>query len=84
MGIEAGNESIEEYRARIQKMNDAELLRQGQAARFMCSPEANHGKAPMECYVAHLEECRKEWRKRHPKLPLSESILHPKKGWLAI
>ena len=74
MGIETDNESVEEYRARIQKMDEPTLLRQGQAAKFMCSPEANHGKAPRECFVIHLEECRKEWRRRHPQLPLRDSI----------
>jgi hypothetical protein len=40
MGIETDNESVEEYRARIQKMDDPTLLRQGQAA-LLCSPGAN-------------------------------------------
>jgi hypothetical protein len=74
MGIEADNESVEEYRARIRKMDDAQLLRQGQAARFMCSPGANQGHAPRECFVIHLEEYRADWRRRHPKLPLVDSI----------
>jgi hypothetical protein len=74
MSIETDNESVEEYRARIQKMDDPTLLRQGQAARYMCSAGANFGKPPRDCFVIHLEECRREWRKRHPQLPLSESI----------
>jgi len=45
MGIETDNESVDEHRARISKMDDAQLLRQGQAAKFMCSPGANHGQA---------------------------------------
>ena len=32
--------NLEEFRARIAKMNDAELLRYGQAVRSACSPEA--------------------------------------------
>jgi hypothetical protein len=74
MGIETDNESVEEYRARLQKMDDPTLLRQGQAAAYMCSPQANHGKEPRQCFVVHLQECRAEWRKRHPKLPLVDSI----------
>jgi hypothetical protein len=65
---------IEEYRLRIQRMDDPALLRQGLAAEYMCSPRANHGQAPGQCFVIHLEECRKEWRKRHPTLPLADSI----------
>jgi hypothetical protein len=74
MGIETDNESVEEYRARIRKMDDAQLLRQGQAAKFMCSHGANHGKAPRECFVIHLEECRKERRRRKPGLPLVDPL----------
>jgi hypothetical protein len=74
MGIEFGNETVEEFRIRIGRMEDTALLRQGQSAKFMCSPQANFGKAPRECFVIHLEECRNEWRKRHPKLPLADSI----------
>jgi hypothetical protein len=74
MGIETDNESVEAYGARIREMDDAQLLRQGQAARYMCSPGANQGQAPRECFVIHLEECRAEWRRRHPKLPLVDSI----------
>lgn len=65
---------IDEYRLHIQKMDDPALLRQGLAAKHMCSPGANHGKAPRQCFVIHLEECRAEWKRRHPTLPLVDSI----------
>jgi hypothetical protein len=74
MGIEAGNGKRRAISRAIRKMNDAQLLRQGQAAKYMCSAQANHCKAPWEFFVIHLEECRKEWRKRHPTLPLVDSI----------
>jgi hypothetical protein len=67
-------DDIVEYRLRIQKMDNPALLRQGLAAKYMCSPGANHGQAPRQCFVIHLDECRKEWRKRHPGLPLVDSI----------
>jgi hypothetical protein len=67
-------DDVEEYRERIRRMDDSALLRQGQAAKFMCSAGANHGKAPRECFVIHLEECRKEWNRRKPDLPLVDSI----------
>jgi hypothetical protein len=65
---------VEEYRLRIRKMDDAALLQQGRAAKYMCSPSANHGKPPRQCFVIHLEECRKEWKRRKPDLPLVDSI----------
>jgi hypothetical protein len=67
-------DDIEKYRLRIQKMDDPVLLRQGLAAKYMCSPGADHGKAPRQCFVIHLEECRAEWRRLHPTLPLVDSI----------
>jgi len=57
---------LEELRARLRKMSDAELLRFGKAARSMAAPEANFGK-PSEVYVIQLREARAEWRRRHPK-----------------
>jgi hypothetical protein len=73
-GAQENVDDIEEYRLRIQKMDDPALLRQGLAAKYMCSPGANHGKAPRQCFVIHLKECRAEWRRRHPTLPLVDSI----------
>ena len=58
---------LEGPRERLRKMSEAELLRFGKAAKFMCSPEANRGKPPRECFVIQLNEARKEWLRRHPK-----------------
>jgi hypothetical protein len=55
--------AVEEFRARLRKMTDAELLRFGKAARYMCSPAANFGK-PREAFVIQLRECRAEWKRR--------------------
>ena len=55
---------LEEFRARLQKMTDAQLLRYGKAARYMCSPTAYFGKAPRETFVILLRECRAEWKRR--------------------
>jgi hypothetical protein len=55
-------------------MSDQELLRYGQAAKYMCSPRANMGKPPREEFVIQLSEARNEWRKRFPKMPLNESV----------
>jgi hypothetical protein len=56
--------NLEELRARLRKMTDAELIRFGRAARFLCRP----GKEPpREAFVVQLEEARAEYRRRHPK-----------------
>ena len=75
-GIQTTAFDVENVRSRLRKMNDAELLRFGQAAKFMCSPRANMGKQPREEFVIQLQECRAEWRRRYPKLPLSESLTY--------
>ena len=47
---------IEQLRARLRKMSDAELLRFGNAAKFMCPAQANIGKPPRPEFVIQLEE----------------------------
>ena len=42
-------------------MTDADLLRFGKAACFMC-----RDKAPQHVFVIQLDEARAEWRRRHP------------------
>jgi hypothetical protein len=56
---------LEEVRARLRKMSDADLIRFGRAAAGMCSPEANFGRPPRQVFVEQLEEARAEWRRRH-------------------
>jgi hypothetical protein len=55
-------------------MNDTELLQFGQAAKYMCTPEANLGHPPRQSFVIQLQEAREEWKRRNPYLPLSDSI----------
>jgi len=55
---------LDDLRARLRKMTDAELLRYGKAARYMCSPAAYFGKAPRETFVIQLKECRAEYKRR--------------------
>jgi hypothetical protein len=73
-GIQIESFDVESLRLRLRKMNDPELLSFGQAAKFMCSPRANLGKPPREEFVIQLHEARAEWRRRFPKIPLSESV----------
>ena len=58
---------LEQLRARLRRFSDAELLRFGKAARYMCSPEAQPfgGKQPPDrVFIVQLEEARAEWRRR--------------------
>jgi hypothetical protein len=52
-------------RERLRKMSDEKLLRFGKAAKNMCSPYANMGQPPRECFVIQLNEAKAEWKRRH-------------------
>ena len=58
---------LDAFRARLRRMTDEELIREGKARRYMCSPTANFGKPPRKVFVVQLEEVKAEWRRRHPK-----------------
>jgi hypothetical protein len=66
--------NVEELRTRLHVMPDEKLRQFGEAARYMCTPEANSQKSPMPIYVLQLEEATAEWRRRHPKNWQSESV----------
>ena len=68
--LDPGNR--EEIRLCIQNMDDQQLLRYGQSAKYMSSPDSTG--APSLSFLVQLEEARAEWRRRHPKPPLSESL----------
>ena len=58
---------LEELKARLIRMSDAELIRFGRAGRYMCSSEAQPfgGKVPPRPeFIVQLEEARAEWRRR--------------------
>lgn len=57
---------IEEWRERLRKMSDEELIRFGRAVLGMRSPEANLAHPPRSIFVDQLQEARAEWRRRHP------------------
>jgi hypothetical protein len=67
----AGNQSgAERIRQRLCKMSDAELLRFGMVAKYMCSQEANPEHTSREEFVLQLNEAQREWNKRFTRLPL--------------
>jgi hypothetical protein len=53
---------LEEVRARLRKMTDADLLRFGRAAASLCRPEEQFGHPPRQVFVVQLYEARAEWR----------------------
>jgi hypothetical protein len=69
---------VEAFRVRLRKMSDAELLKTGKAAKFMCSPAAYFGNGPRETFVIQLREVSRriqapKSRQAHFVLPLSFS-----------
>jgi hypothetical protein len=61
IAIESSDE-LEQLRARLRKMSDAQLVSYGKVARSLCRDP----KCP-EVFKCQLEEARAEWRRRHPK-----------------
>jgi hypothetical protein len=60
--------SVEEFRQRIEKLADADLLRFGRAARYMADPRNSADKRSVrDVYVTQLQLCREEWLRRYPK-----------------
>jgi hypothetical protein len=66
-------DDIERIRERVHRMSDIELLRFGQAARYLADPKNNAGE-PNPSFQIQLDEARLEWKRRHAKLPLSASL----------
>lgn len=57
---------VEKFRAEIEKISDDELLKLGRELRKLVYPKVV---SPAKCtFEIQLEECRVEWRRRHPKL----------------
>jgi hypothetical protein len=55
---------IKKHRERLRKMTDEQLLKSGQLAKYLCSPEANFGRPPREVFVIQLAEVKAEWERR--------------------
>lgn len=55
-------------RAHLRKLSDVELIREGRAARELISPKGRGVRSPRKVFVVGLEECRAEWRRRHPPM----------------
>ena len=66
--VQLAPEDENELREHYRKMSDAKLREHGEAAKYMCCPEANMGRPPRECFVTALRVAREVWRERHPKL----------------
>jgi hypothetical protein len=56
--------SLEEVRAQLGKMTDAQLIEHGRTLRALCRPTKGRG-IDKDCLM-QLNESRAEWRKRHP------------------
>jgi hypothetical protein len=72
-GVTQTELNVEELCQHLKTMPETELLRFGQVVKYMCPPEANC-EPPREVFIVQLREARAEWRRRHPKPPLHDSI----------
>ena len=71
----AGTESdIERLRQRLRAMSNPELLLFGVTTKCQCSWVTEADLPPPENILVQLSEARKEWKRRNPRLPLSESF----------
>jgi hypothetical protein len=60
--------TVEDFRKRIQLMTDAKLVQTGKAARHKADPKYSaDGRTVEPVFTIQLQECREEWRRRHPK-----------------
>ena len=64
MAVDFDEFDEEKERERLRKMSDEELIREGRAARYMCSPATNFGQPPRDVYVIALRLCKEEYRRR--------------------
>ena len=62
------NLDLDELRDRLRKMSDRALLEFGEAARYMCSKEANGNNPPRKAFLVQLAEARAEWKRRQEKV----------------
>jgi len=46
MSMEVERFDVEKHRERLRKMSDEELLKEGRAAKYICSPAARYTKEP--------------------------------------
>jgi hypothetical protein len=58
----------------IEKLSDNELLRYGQLAQYLSSPEAGEERETREDYALQLKKVRQEWQTRFPRLPISSTF----------
>ena len=64
MSISVQEFDVQQFRAEIAKMSDAELISLGRSLRSLCYPRTV---APRKsAFDIQLDECRAEWRRRHP------------------
>jgi hypothetical protein len=71
----AGAESeIERLRQRLRAMSNPELLLFGVPTKCQCSWDTEADLPPPENILVQLSEARKEWKRRNPSLPLSDSF----------
>jgi hypothetical protein len=58
----------DEIKERLRAMSDERLIKYGKAAAHMADPKYSaDGRTVEPVFKIQLQECRAEWRRRHPK-----------------
>jgi hypothetical protein len=65
----------DEFRERIQKMSDAQLVRCSESLRYMTDPRNSYDKKTVQTiFRLQLKACITEWKRRHPKRPRTSTL----------
>ena len=59
MEIQFGEDDIEQFRERLRKLSDTELIARDKRLRYLADPKTQHGK-PNPAFVEQLKEARAE------------------------
>jgi hypothetical protein len=58
----------DEFRQRVRKMSDAQLVRCSESLRYMTDPRNSYDKKTVQTiFRCQLKTCITEWKRRHPK-----------------
>jgi hypothetical protein len=65
---------INELRTRLKRLDNVTLLSFGRSAKYMCSAQANQGRAASRACLIQLREARDEWRRRNQNSVMLDSF----------
>jgi hypothetical protein len=73
--VSVWSRDADEFRERIRKMSDAQLVRCSESLRYMTDPRNSYDKKTVQTIFRHqLKACIAEWKQRHPKRPRTPTL----------